>query len=156
MLRPIEDREPVFGAVTGAGGQSLLTNIQAGSFPLHIERGGYVDKKYGQVSSNRPGTVLVLVPGQQVQDVLVSLVPTGTILGRVYDEDGEPIVGANVRAFRYQYGGEERVLAPVRQTQTNDLGEYRLYWLTPGEYYVSATFEARFRAASALRQSVLA
>jgi 5-hydroxyisourate hydrolase-like protein (transthyretin family) len=156
VLRPIQGREPVFGAVTDTGGRFFLANIQAGSYRLHIERDGYVDQQYGQVSSNRPGTVLVLVSGQEVQDVLVSLVPTGTISGRVYDEDGEPIVGASVRAFRYQYGADGRILAPVRQTQTNDLGEYRLYWLTPGEYYISATFEARFRAASALRESVLA
>ena len=156
VLRSIEGREPVFGAVTDAGGGFLLTNIQAGSYRLHIERDGYVDQEYGQVSTNRPGTVLVLVPGQQVQDVLVSLIPTGTISGRVFDEDGEPIVGASVRAFRYEYGAEGRVLSPVRQTQTNDLGEYRLYWLTLGEYYISATFEARFRAASRLRESFLA
>ena len=156
VLRPVGGREPVFGAVTDAGGRFFLTNIQAGSYRLHIERDGYVDQQYGQVSSNRPGTVLVLVPGQQVQDVRVSLVPAGTISGRVYDEDGEPIEGASVRAFRYEYGADGRVLAPVRQTRTNDLGEYRLYWLTPGDYYISATFEARFRAASALRESVLA
>ena len=156
VLRPVQGREPVFGAVTEASGRFFLTNIEAGSYRLHIERDGYVDQQYGQVSSNRPGTTLVLVPGQEVQDVLVSLVPTGTISGRVYDEDGEPIVGASVRAFRYQYEADGRVLAPVQQTQTNDLGEYRLYWLRPGEYYISATFEARFRAASALRESVLA
>ncbi len=156
VLRPVGSREPVFGAVTDAGGGFLLANIQAGSYRLHIERDGHVDQQYGQLRSNRPGTVLVLAPGQQVQDVLVSLVPTGTISGRVYDEDGEPIVGASVRAFRFEYGADGRVLAPVRQTQTNDLGEYRLYWLTPGEYYVSATFEARFRVASAMRESVLA
>ena len=156
VLRPVGSREPVFGAVTGAGGGFVLANIEAGTYRLHIERDGYVDQEYGQVNSNRPGTVLALVPGQQVNDVLISLVPTGTISGRVYDEDGEPIVGAGVRAFRYEYGADGRILSPVRQTQTNDLGEYRLYWLTPGEYYVSATFEARFRAASALRESVMA
>ena len=83
VLRPVGGREPVFGAVTEAGGGFVLANIQPGSYRLHIERDGYVDQQYGQVSSNRPGTVLVLVPGQRVQDVLVSLVPNGTISGRV-------------------------------------------------------------------------
>ncbi len=156
VLRPAQGRHPVFGAVTDAGGRFVLSNIEPGNYRLYTERDGYVDQQYGQVSPARPGTVLVLVPGQQVQDVLVSLVPTGTISGRVYDEDGEPIVGANVRAFRYDYRDGEKLLSPVRQAETDDLGEYRLYWLTPGEYYISATFEARFRAAAALRGAVLA
>ena len=156
VLRPAQGRQPVFGAVTDAGGRFVLSNIEPGNYRLYTERDGYVDQQYGQVSPARPGTVLVLVPGQQVQDVLVSLVSTGTISGRVYDEDGEPIVGANVRAFRYDYRDGEKLLAPVSQAETNDLGEYRLYWLTPGEYYISATFEARFRAAAALRGAILA
>jgi hypothetical protein len=155
LLRPTEGREPVFGSVTDASGRFVLGNIEPNSYRLHVERDGYVSQQYGQVSPNRPGTVLVLAPGQRVRDVVVSLVPTGTISGRVYDEDREPLVGASVRAFRYDYRDGERVLVPVRETETNDLGEYRLYWLAPGEYYVSATFQSRFRAAAALREAVV-
>ncbi len=156
VLRPVEGRSPVYGAVTEAGGAFHLANIRPGSYRLHIERDGYVDQEYGQVNSSRPGTVLVLLDGQEVRDVLVNMVPTGTIAGRVFDEDGDPIVGARVRAMRYDYDDGERVLNSVRQAETDDLGEYRLYWLEPGEYRVSATFEDRFRAAANLRQAVLA
>ena len=156
MLRPVEGRSPVYGAVTEAGGAFHLANIRPGSYRLHIERDGYVDREYGQISPSRPGTVLVLLDGQEVRDVLVNMVPTGTIAGRVFDEDGDPIVGARVRAMRYDYDDGERVLNSVRQAETDDLGEYRLYWLEPGEYRVSATFEDRFRAAANLRQAVLA
>ena len=156
MLRPVEGRRSSFGAVTDASGVFTLANIQPGSYRLEVERDGYVDREYGQVSPSRPGTVLVLADGQEVRDVVINMVPTGTIAGRVYDEDGEPIVGASVRAMRYDYSDGEKVLNPVKQAQTNDLGEYRLYWLTPGEYQVAATFEARFRASFALRDAVRA
>ena len=156
LLRPEQGRSPVFGAVTDSSGRFVVANIRAGNYRLYVERDGYVDQQYGQLSPSRPGMVLVLAPGQQVEDVLISLVPTGTIAGRVFDEDGEPIVGASVRALRYDYHDGEKVLTRVREAETNDLGEYRLYWLTPGEYYVSATFEDRFRVAAALREAILA
>jgi hypothetical protein len=144
VLRPERGRSPTFGAVTDASGHFTLESIQPGNYRLYVERDGYVDQQYGQVSPSRPGTVLVLAPGQQVEDLVISLVPTGTIAGRVFDEDGEPVVHANVRALRYVYQDGEKILTEVQQIQTNDLGEYRLFWLDPGEYFVSATFEARF------------
>ena len=88
VLRPERGRRPVYGAVTDARGHFALDGIEPGSYRLEIERDGYVDQEYGQVSPNRPGTVLVLAPGQEVTDVIISLVPTGTIAGRVFDEDG--------------------------------------------------------------------
>ena len=156
MLRPVEGRSPLYGAVTGNNGEFVLENIQAGNYRLHVERDGYVDREYGQISSSRPGTVLVLADAQEVRDVVVSMVPTGTIAGRIYDQDGEPIEGVNVQAMRYDYNDGERVLNSASQARTNDLGEYRLYWLTPGEYRVSATFQARSRAAANIQMVVTA
>ncbi len=147
VLRPERGRSPVFGAVTDASGHFTLDGIQPGNYRLDIERDGYVDQEYGQVSPSRPGTVLVLLPGQKVKDVIISMVPTGTIAGRVFDEDGDPLVRATVRALRYVYQDGEKTLTQVDQAVTNDLGEYRLYWLDPGDYIVSATYEARFRGA---------
>ena len=144
VLRPERGRRPVYGAVTDASGLFTLDGIEPGNYRLEIERDGYVDQEYGQVSPNRPGTVLVLAPGQEVTDVIISLVPTGTIAGRVFDEDGDLLVRATVRALRYVYQDGEKTLTQVDQALTNDLGEYRVYWLDPGEYLVSATYEARF------------
>src|SRR5438094_435244 len=33
---------------------------------------------------------------------------------------------------------EERLFSKERRAQTNDRGEYRLFWITPGRYYLSA------------------
>ena len=156
MLRPEEGRRPVFGALTDSGGRFRVANIRSGSYRLHVERDGYVDQQYGQVSPARPGTVLVLEPGQEVIDVVISLVPTGTISGRIFDEDGEPVEGATVRALWYDYVDGEKLLSRSRSAETNDLGEYRLYWLIPDEYYVSATYQDHFRELRTLREAVAA
>jgi protocatechuate 3,4-dioxygenase beta subunit len=77
-----------------------------------------------------------------VREVLLGLIPAGTIAGHVFDRDGEPLAGVNVQAFKYVYQNGDRVLSSVQQARTNDLGEYRLYWLNPGQYYISATHTA--------------
>ena len=155
LLRRAEGRRPVSGVVSDSEGRFALADIDPGSYRLFVERDGFVDQQYGQLSPSRPGTVLVLAPDQQVRDVLIRMVPTGTIAGRVYDRDGEPIVGARVRALRYDYRDGEKVLVPVRDAQTNDLGAYRLFWLDPGDYFVTATFGARRRSAAVFPEAVL-
>jgi hypothetical protein len=43
-----------------------------------------------------------------------------------------------VQALKASYTEGRRVLKGVQWVQTNDLGEYRLFWLAPGRYYVMA------------------
>ena len=43
-----------------------------------------------------------------------------------------------VKAMKASYPEGRRILTPVQSVLTNDLGEYRLFWLTPGRYYVAA------------------
>ena len=40
---------------------------------------------------------------------------------------------------RYQYVRGERQLRPAGGDQTDDRGQYRVFGLPPGDYYVSAT-----------------
>lgn len=155
-LRSEQGSEPLFGALTDSDGRFKLENIVPGNYRLFAEQNGYVDHQYGQVSPSRAGTVLVLAPGQTVTDVVISLVPTGTITGRIFSEAGEPLQGVTVRALRYEYQEGQRVFSRAGLVATNDLGEYRLYWLTPGEYYISAAYEDRFQGLNALREAVVA
>jgi hypothetical protein len=45
----------------------------------------------------------------------------------------------NVFALKSVYNGGARVLTPVVSAKTNDLGEYHLFWLPPGRYYLAAS-----------------
>jgi hypothetical protein len=65
--------------------------------------------------------------------------PAGTISGRIFDRDGEPLANVAVEALKYSYQEGQRVMNVVQTARTNDLGEYRLFWLQPGQYFVSAT-----------------
>jgi hypothetical protein len=62
---------------------------------------------------------------------------TGTITGRIVSQLGQPIANADVQAVKVGYRDGQRVFVAVRSAITNDLGEYRLFWLPPGTYYVN-------------------
>src|SRR5262249_18066452 len=96
--------------------------------------------EYGARSPSRPGLPITLSPGQRLTNIVLQLMPAGTITGRVFDRDGEPLANVNVEALKYSYQEGQRVLNVVQAARTNDLGEYRLFWLQPGQYFVSATY----------------
>jgi hypothetical protein len=75
---------------------------------------------------------------QPAVEIQLPMTQAGTISGRVYDANGQPLGLIEVLAMKATYPEGRRVLTPVQSTVTNDLGEYRLFWLAPGRYYVSA------------------
>jgi hypothetical protein len=77
----------------------------------------------------------------------------------VFDEFGDPAATVFVRALRQRYVDGRRELAPLAEALevlangggdiTDDLGQFRIYGLAPGDYYVSALFSPAGEAATA-------
>jgi hypothetical protein len=105
---------------------------------LNVSKSGFVSLSYGQRRPLQAGTPLQLLEGQQLKGVDFRLPRGGVIAGRVLDEDGEPVPGAQVRVMRYQYQQGDRRLTPAGSGQTDDRGQYRIWGLMPGDYYVNA------------------
>jgi hypothetical protein len=136
------------GQQTGGGARSIVTaddgaftfpDLDAGQYRILVERDGYITQEYGQRSWNGTGTPITLDAGRKITGLTVQLIAAGTIVGIIRDDHGETLAGVQVQALTYTYQQGTRTLTSSRQTTTNDVGEYRLYWLTPGDYYVSAT-----------------
>ena len=70
--------------------------------------------------------------------IVLAMTPTGSISGRVYDAEGEPLGKAQVEVMRPVYKDGQRMLTIVEIVASDDRGEYRLFWLPPGRYYVAA------------------
>ena len=78
--------------------------------------------------------------GGEEKEFVIRMTRAATLAGRVYDFDGEPLANVTVQAMRSSYGPDGRkTLQPTNGAITDDLGEYRIFWLDPGEYFVSAT-----------------
>ena len=144
LLSKAEARGQPVLAVTDADGRFLFSDIEPGRYRLSAYRNGYVNQQFRELGPNRRGTMLALAPGQHLDDLVFKLVRQAVISGRVYDEEGEPVVRAQVMVSRYRYVDGERQLGGEGFGSTNDLGEYRVFGLAPGSYYVSATYQDNF------------
>jgi hypothetical protein len=130
-------------AFTAADGRYEFRDLPAGRFNLTVTKSGYVMMQYGQNRPFEPGRPIELADGQILDKADVALPRGSVVSGRVVDEFGEPVADAMVSAMRMQFvNGRRRLTNAGRGMQTNDLGQFRVYGLPPGEYYVSATLHS--------------
>jgi hypothetical protein len=132
------DQEHHIATKTKADGHFLLQNVPAGQYKLKVARNGYVDQELGQKKPGDPGAVFTLRPGQRIADLVFKLGRAGVITGKVFDDDGELMAGVSVSAMRQVYTDGRKGFKTTNEQQTNDLGEFRLFGLAPGRYYISA------------------
>jgi protocatechuate 3,4-dioxygenase beta subunit len=140
VLRSVEDPNRTVAAVTNADGRFALKSIAPGPYRLYVSRVGFVSEGYGQRKPDAPGAVLTLRAGQEMKDLQFRLIPAGVISGKIYDDDGEPLPGVQVNAVRQVYSEGKRTRSGATSVSTNDLGEYRLFGLAPGRYFVSCVY----------------
>jgi protocatechuate 3,4-dioxygenase beta subunit len=125
---------------TDADGHFELKELPAGRYNLTASKGSFVQLQYGQLRPFTPGKPIELRDGETIEKVDFALPRGGVVTGHVVDEFGDPVADVSVSLLRYQYTQGRRRLAPSgRPAMTNDIGEYRLFGLPPGQYYLSAT-----------------
>src|SRR5579883_506450 len=134
-----------YTATTSSNGQFVFQNVDPGRYRLAVTRNGFIRTEYGARTPNQTGLALTLNPDQRLPDIVLQMMPAGVIAGRVFDRDGEPLPNVTVEALKYAYQEGHRVMRVVQTARTNDLGEYRLFWFQPGQYFVSAVPESRRR-----------
>lgn len=82
----------------------------------------------------------VLGEAAQVDGIVLRLQPLGGVAGRLFGSRGEPLPGVRIVPFRFTYneaGMRQRVnFVTGRPAVSNDLGEYRIASLPPGEYFL--------------------
>jgi len=138
-------------ATTDDDGRYEFTDLPAGRFFLNASQGGYVTLSYGQRRPLEAGRPVVLGEAQVLSQVDFALPRGGVITGRITDEFGEPVTGAQIRVERFQYGPDGRrqlatfplglAINPFALA-TNDRGEFRVFGLMPGDYIVSARLQS--------------
>jgi protocatechuate 3,4-dioxygenase beta subunit len=146
QLQSLDDPDRTMAAITDGDGRFELKRIEPGKYKLRVSRAGYVVQEYGQHKPGDPGAVLSLRPAQQMKGLMFWLAPSAVIAGKILDQDGEPLASVVVSALREAYSQGKRTLSTYSTVETDDLGEYRLFGLEPGRYFVSAVYPrwARF------------
>jgi protocatechuate 3,4-dioxygenase beta subunit len=133
-------------ATTDAQGKFEIKELPAGSYTISAQKAGYVTLQYGQRRPSESGIPVNIADGQLLEKLTIALPRGSVITGRVTDEFGEPVANAMVTALRYGYAaGTKRLLPAGGQNSrdiTDDMGQFRLFGLSPGEYVVSAQLRA--------------
>ena len=125
---------------TDADGKFEFKEVIAGRYNVNASKGSYVALNYGQLRPFEPGKPLEILASQTLEKVDFALPKGAIITGRVLDEFGDPLPDAMVSVQRYQnMGGQRRLIPAGRTSNTNDVGEFRLFAVPPGQYYLSAT-----------------
>lgn len=125
-------------AVTDQDGRYVIDPLAPGTYRVNAEKTGYAPI----ADIGRSPTVQVTA-GQSLNFDL-HLQRGAVIAGRVLDARGEPLPEARITVLRRldapsAPGGQPRLFPAGGQSQqTNDLGEYRVAGLAPGEYFVAA------------------
>jgi hypothetical protein len=126
-------------ATTDDQGKFDFPELDEGVYTLQVLANGYVSLNYGQRYTGGPGTPISLKAGQDLKDLAVNLTPAGNISGRIRDRSDQPLANVPVQLLRYSYDPQgQRSYQSVGAAKTNDRGEYRIYWITPGRYYLMA------------------
>lgn len=142
MLRSVNGGNTSSAAATDASGHYRFDNIDPGRYFLSADRTGFVPQQYGAKGPSRPGTMLTLTAGQSIKDAAFKLIPQGVVTGKVVDEDGDPVARVILQCQRYIYNNGKKQLGMGGMGNTNDLGEYRIFGLPPGRYYLSAFYQS--------------
>ncbi|HEV2351612.1 MAG TPA: carboxypeptidase-like regulatory domain-containing protein [Terriglobia bacterium] len=122
--------------ITDINGHFLIGKVEPGSYSLQAGGGGIPYQIYGQQFQDHHLKVISLEAGQSEKGIVFRIAPGAVIAGTVYDEDGDPVIDANVQA--YATGGISRRGGPGGSAQTNDRGEYRVFGLDAGKYLLMA------------------
>lgn len=126
--------------LTDEQGRFELRELAGGHYALGASKGGFISLQYGQRRPGEAGTPVDLAAGQTLEKLTIALPRGSVITGRIVDEYGEPLTGAQVQALRNGWvSGARRLQAVGAGDRTDDQGTYRIFGLPPGEYLVTAT-----------------
>jgi protocatechuate 3,4-dioxygenase beta subunit len=120
---------------TNSEGYYVLRDVPAGRFEVSAQRSGYLTLQNGQRYPDEAGMPVEVRDGAEIE-IDFALPRVSVISGRVTDETGDVVFGANVWAMQPRWFQSERRLVPVRPARTDDTGHYRITGLSPGEYVV--------------------
>ena len=125
--------------VTDSQGRFSFGGLDPGTYKLIFKSNGFARQDYGQRSTVGTGIPLVLAGGQSKNDIVMRMVPVSAVAGHVTDKAGQPLAAVPVQLFRFVFDENgKKKMQRAASAQTDDRGEYRIFYLSPGRYFLSA------------------
>jgi hypothetical protein len=145
LTRPGEYRA-LYRAMSDGTGHFSIEKIEPGSYQIRVNKAGYSspDRTCSSLDIHDED-VITIVPGQNLSEMKFQLLSPGAITGHVFDSSGDPVTGAEIGAYVVTVLRGHRTLARVRQSRTDDRGQFRLFHLEPGQYFLRLDDDPQFR-----------
>jgi hypothetical protein len=118
--------------LTGPEGKFHFENVPQGKFGINVQKPGFFSERE---LTHVFGTVEA---GPNTAPVVLKLVPEGVIYGRITDAKGEPVEETSVNALYAEIVDGQRSMRQQFGAQTSSEGEFRIFELRPGTYYLNA------------------
>jgi hypothetical protein len=125
-----------FTTKTDSQGHFSIDNVPAGNRNVTAQLEGYFGAAQNGSYPGNARTQAIVASAKAV-DVKLEMIPGGIISGHVYSADGTPVADAQVQALRLTYQEGQQILQQSASKTTDDRGEYRIYRLPPGSYYIA-------------------
>lgn len=136
--------------ITGPGGMTVLSTAKSGRFPsrtippgdyeIRVTATGFLPATAGQVSPGDFARPMRVGPGSSL-DLTIPAWRPSVVEGKVVDEDGRPVVGAQVSVIERPHPERGAELLTTGGTDvTDDRGAYRIAGLVPAEYAITVAF----------------
>jgi Carboxypeptidase regulatory-like domain len=123
--------------LAGPDGGFVFPGLKADKYRLQGSAHGYLASAYDEHEGF--STAIVTGAGVDTESLLMRLMPTAMLSGRLTDEVGDPVRRATVTLYRENRNQGVSRITRFRNAQTDDLGAYEMSGLTPGNYFLSAT-----------------
>ena len=130
-----------YSATTDTDGHFRIDNMIPGRYRVFFEKSGFAE--INGRGHRADVNVITIAADKTLDDLVFHMLPTGVITGRVTDEDGDPM--SNVRVIIQKKVPGKAKRGSMGAAATNDLGEYRVAGLFPGQYWVAAMPPPDFR-----------
>jgi hypothetical protein len=135
-LAEVQDRRKAVSVITGEDGRFEFRDVPAGKFSLEGARRNFLITTYQWHEGF--STAIVTGAGLETENLVLRMVPFGSISGKVIDEAGEPVRNARMKLYmQNRQFGQDRVVT-YGYAITDDDGKYEFSELIPADYFVSA------------------
>ena len=125
-----------------AQGRFEFSALIAGQYQLIAEAEGFIRLEFGQRVPPEPGKRIDLTDAQQFDKADITLPRASAMEGTLVDEFGDPAPSVLIQLSRLQFvAGRHRLMLVGGQNarrSTDDKGQFRIFGLDAGDYYVSA------------------
>jgi hypothetical protein len=128
-----------FAAISGDDGRFIIEHVRAGRYILEAAKPAHPTLAYGARRPGARGTLLVVAEAERVDDLILSLPRGGVLAGTLTFSSGQPAGSVQVTAVPSSLAGIWGASGVGTRTfRTDDLGEFRIFGLSPGSYFVAA------------------